>query len=109
MDNSTSDCQLNQREVDYEFESNEVPETLGCRSELFGCIVAGSVGVFTPLSVIDDQFVPNVGMTFTTLKDAENFYRNYAKATGFSTRVRSTNRKENEIKNQLITCSREEK
>ncbi|RYR26265.1 hypothetical protein Ahy_B02g060478 [Arachis hypogaea] len=88
MDDSSSDCQLNQGEVDYEFESNEVPE---------------------PLSVIDDQFVPKVGMTFTTLEDAGKFYRNYAKAAGFSTRVQSTNRKENEIKNQLITCSREGK
>ncbi|QHO48238.1 uncharacterized protein DS421_1g03850 [Arachis hypogaea] len=59
MDDSTSDCQLNPGEVDYEFESNEVPE---------------------PLSVVDDQFVPKVGMTFTTLEDAEKFYRNYAKA-----------------------------
>ncbi|XP_072074487.1 protein FAR1-RELATED SEQUENCE 5-like [Arachis hypogaea] len=48
-------------------------------------------------------------MTFTTLEDAGKFYRNYAKATGFSTRVQSTNRKGNEIKNQLITCSREGK
>ncbi|QHO06446.1 Protein FAR1-RELATED SEQUENCE [Arachis hypogaea] len=48
-------------------------------------------------------------MTFTTLEDAGKFYRDYAKAAGFSTRVRSTNRKENEIKNQLITCSRERK
>ncbi|RYR04965.1 hypothetical protein Ahy_B06g084779 [Arachis hypogaea] len=60
-----------------------------------------------PLSVVDDQFVPKVGITFTTLEDAGKFYRNYAKAAGFSTRVRSTNRKGNEIKNQLITCSRE--
>ncbi|RYR09108.1 hypothetical protein Ahy_B05g077205 [Arachis hypogaea] len=88
MDDSTSDYQLNQGEVDYEFESNENPE---------------------PLSVIDDQFVSKVGMTFTTLEDARKFYRNYAKAAGFSTRVRSTNKKGNEIKNQLITCSREEK
>ncbi|RYQ96742.1 hypothetical protein Ahy_B08g092611 [Arachis hypogaea] len=88
MDDSTSDCQLNPGEVDYEFESNEVPE---------------------PLSVVDDQFVPKVGMIFTTLEDAGKFYRNYAKAAGFSTRVQSTNRKENEIKNQLITCSREGK
>ncbi|RYR19409.1 hypothetical protein Ahy_B03g064178 [Arachis hypogaea] len=88
MDDSSSDCQLNQGEVNYEFESNEVPE---------------------PLSVVDDQFVPKVGMTFTTLEDARKFYRNYAKAAGFSTRVRSINRKGNEIKNQLITCSREEK
>ncbi|RYR15983.1 hypothetical protein Ahy_B04g072961 [Arachis hypogaea] len=88
MDDSTSDCQLNPGEVNYEFESNEVPE---------------------PLSVVDDQLVPKVGMTFTTLEDAGKFYRNYAKAAGFSTRVRSTNRKGNEIKNQLITCSREGK
>ncbi|RYQ92051.1 hypothetical protein Ahy_B09g098154 [Arachis hypogaea] len=88
MDDSTSDCQLNQGEVDFEFESNKVSE---------------------PLSVVDDQFVPKVGMTFTTLEDAGKFYRNYAKAAGFSTRVQSTNRKGNEIKNQLITCSRERK
>ncbi|RYQ97502.1 hypothetical protein Ahy_B08g093552 [Arachis hypogaea] len=88
MDDSTSDCQLNQGEVDYEFESNEVSE---------------------PLSVVDDQFVPKVGMTFTTLEDAGKFYRNYAKAADFSTRVRSTNRKGNEIKNQLIISSREGK
>ncbi|QHN98314.1 Transposon protein [Arachis hypogaea] len=88
MDDSTSDCQLNPSEVDYEFESNEVPD---------------------PLSVVDDQFVPKVGMTFTTLEDAGKVYRKYAKAAGFSTRVWSTNRKENVIKNQLITCSREEK
>ncbi|RYR14999.1 hypothetical protein Ahy_B04g071722 [Arachis hypogaea] len=87
MDDSSSDCQLNQGKVDYEFESNVVPE---------------------PLSVVDDQFVPKVGMTFTILEDAGKFYRNYGKAAGFSTRVRSTNRKGNEIKNQLITCSREE-
>ena len=62
-----------------------------------------------PLSVVDDELVPKVGMTFTTLEDAGKFYRNYAKAAGFSTRVRSTNRKGNEIKNQLITCSREGK
>ncbi|RYQ82900.1 hypothetical protein Ahy_B10g101484 [Arachis hypogaea] len=29
MDDSTSDCQLNQSEVDFEFESNEVPEDVG--------------------------------------------------------------------------------
>ncbi|RYQ79556.1 hypothetical protein Ahy_Scaffold5g107779 [Arachis hypogaea] len=96
MVDSTSDSQLNQSEVDYEFESNEVPEFLTW------CILQ-------PLFVVDDQFVPKVGITFTTLEDAEKFYRNYAKVAGFSTRVRSTNRKGNEIKNQLITCSREGK
>ncbi|QHO43884.1 Transposon protein [Arachis hypogaea] len=96
MVDSTSDSQLNQGEVDYEFESNEV------REFLTWCILR-------PLSVVEDQFVPKVGMTFTTLEDAGKVNRNYAKAAGFSIRVWSTNRKGNEIKNQLITCSREEK
>ncbi|RYR68185.1 hypothetical protein Ahy_A03g014667 [Arachis hypogaea] len=65
MDYSTSDCQLNQGEVDFEFESNEVLESL---------------------CVVDDQFVPKVGMTFNTLEDAAKFYKDYAKAAGFSTR-----------------------
>ncbi|QHN85699.1 Protein FAR1-RELATED SEQUENCE [Arachis hypogaea] len=98
MDHSTSDCQLNPGEVDYEFESNEVPEPVYLQFM-----------ALKPLSVVDDELVPKVGMTFTTLEDAEKFYRNYAKAAGFSTRVRCTNRKGNEIKNQLITCSREGK
>ncbi|QHO07828.1 Protein FAR-RED ELONGATED HYPOCOTYL [Arachis hypogaea] len=98
MDHSTSDCQLNPGEVDYEFESNEVPEPVYLQFM-----------ALKPLSVVDDELVPKVGMTFTTLEDAGKFYRNYAKAAGFSTRVRCTNRKGNEIKNQLITCSREGK
>ncbi|RYR19302.1 hypothetical protein Ahy_B03g064056 [Arachis hypogaea] len=48
-------------------------------------------------------------MTINTLEDAAKFYKGYAKATDFSTRVRSTKKKKNEIKNQLITYSREEK
>ncbi|QHN93497.1 Protein FAR-RED ELONGATED HYPOCOTYL [Arachis hypogaea] len=98
MDHSTSASQLNPGEVDYEFESNEVPEPVYLQFM-----------ALKPLSVVDDELVPKVGMTFTTLEDAEKFYRNYAKAAGFSTRVRCTNRKGNEIKNQLITCSREGK
>ncbi|QHO01062.1 Protein FAR-RED ELONGATED HYPOCOTYL [Arachis hypogaea] len=98
MDHSTSDSQLNPGEVDYEFESNEVPEPVYLQFM-----------ALKPLSVVDDELVPKVGMTFTTLEDAGKFYRNYAKAAGFSTRVRCTNRKGNEIKNQLITCSREGK
>ncbi|RYR47099.1 hypothetical protein Ahy_A07g033036 [Arachis hypogaea] len=40
MDDSTSNCQLNQGEVDYEFESNEVPETnptagLNCPARIY--------------------------------------------------------------------------
>ncbi|RYR38344.1 hypothetical protein Ahy_A09g043380 [Arachis hypogaea] len=53
---------------------------------------------------VDEHFVPKVGMNFKTLEDATKFYKNYSKAAGFSTRVRSTNKKDNEIKNQLITC-----
>ncbi|QHN76583.1 Protein FAR-RED ELONGATED HYPOCOTYL [Arachis hypogaea] len=98
MDHSTSDCQLNPGEVDYEFESNEVPEPVYLQFM-----------ALKPLSVVDDELVPKVGMTFTTLEDAGKFYRNYAKAAGLSTRVWCTNRKGNEIKNQLITCSREGK
>ncbi|RYQ82088.1 hypothetical protein Ahy_B10g100669 [Arachis hypogaea] len=48
-------------------------------------------------------------MTFNTFEDAAKFYKDYSKAAGFSTRVRSTNKKRNEIKNQLITCSRKGK
>ncbi|RYR58452.1 hypothetical protein Ahy_A05g024235 [Arachis hypogaea] len=85
---SISDYQLNHGEVDFEFESNEVPE---------------------PLSVVDEKLVPKVGMTFKNLEDAAKFYNDYVKAADFSTRVWRTNKKGNEIKNQLITCSREGK
>ncbi|RYR02733.1 hypothetical protein Ahy_B06g081545 [Arachis hypogaea] len=88
MDDLTSDSQLNQSEVDFEIESNEVPETF---------------------CAVDDQFVPKVGMTFKTLDDAAKFYKNYSKVADFSTRVWCTNKKGNEIKNQLITCTREGK
>ncbi|RYR25385.1 hypothetical protein Ahy_B02g059101 [Arachis hypogaea] len=84
-----------------------VVAVLGIRREKR--IMAGTRVFCWPLSVVDDELVPKVGMTFTTLEDAGKFYRNYAKAAGFSTRVRCTNRKGNEIKNQLITCSREGK
>ncbi|QHO06908.1 uncharacterized protein DS421_14g458960 [Arachis hypogaea] len=58
MDDSTLDCQLNQSKVDFETNSNEVPETF-CG--------------------VDDQFVPKVGMTFNTLEDAAKFYKDYSK------------------------------
>ncbi|RYR21908.1 hypothetical protein Ahy_B03g067202 [Arachis hypogaea] len=58
MDDSTSNSQVNQSEVDFKTESNEVPETF---------------------YVIDDQFVPKVGMTFKTLDDATKFYKDYSK------------------------------
>ncbi|RYR01742.1 hypothetical protein Ahy_B06g080604 [Arachis hypogaea] len=77
MDDLTSDCQLNQSEVDFEFESKEVPE---------------------PLCDVDEQFVPNVEMTFNTLEDATKFYKNYSKAAGFSTRVQAKIRRETKLR-----------
>ncbi|QHO12419.1 Transposon protein [Arachis hypogaea] len=73
MDDSTLDCQLNQGEVDFEFESNEILEKLYSISLCFNMVY------FAALCVIDDQFVPKVGMTFTTLEDAAKFYKDYAK------------------------------
>ncbi|RYR08252.1 hypothetical protein Ahy_B05g075834 [Arachis hypogaea] len=51
--------------------------------------------------VVDEQFVPKVGMIFKTLEEAEKFYKNYSKLAG------NTTWKGDEIKNQLIVCSRE--
>ncbi|RYR55631.1 hypothetical protein Ahy_A06g030814 [Arachis hypogaea] len=79
MNDSSSNCQLNQSKVDYCFDSNEAPKFL-CN--------------------VDEQFVPKLGMTFNMLDDAAKFYKNYSKVACFSTRVWSTNKKGNEIKNQ---------
>ncbi|XP_057760983.1 protein FAR-RED IMPAIRED RESPONSE 1-like [Arachis stenosperma] len=79
MDPSSSDSALNPGDVDYEFESNEVPEFLRW------CILQSVYSQFMalkPLSVVDNELVPKVGMTFRTLEDAGKFYRNYAKAAG---------------------------
>ncbi|XP_016196056.1 protein FAR1-RELATED SEQUENCE 1-like [Arachis ipaensis] len=65
MDDSISNCQLNQSEVNFETESNEVLETF-CG--------------------VDDQFVPKVWMTFNTLEDAAKFYKDYSNVAGFFTR-----------------------
>ncbi|RYR30580.1 hypothetical protein Ahy_B01g055327 [Arachis hypogaea] len=112
MDDSTSDCAEPESEVDFEFESNEVSEfmivelnnvaNLACEI----CYLLFELNFFYN---VDEQFVSKVGMTFNILEDAAKFYKDYSKAAGFSTRVRSINKKENEIKNQLITCSKEEK
>ncbi|RYR54152.1 hypothetical protein Ahy_A06g029404 [Arachis hypogaea] len=53
--------------------------------------------------VVDEQFVPKVGMTFKTLEEAGKFNKNYSKLAGFSTKIRNTTRKRDVIKNQLIT------
>ncbi|RYR39032.1 hypothetical protein Ahy_A09g044426 [Arachis hypogaea] len=59
--------------------------------------------------VVDEQFVPKFGMTFKTLEEAGEFYKYYSKLACFSTKIRNTTRKGDEIKNQLITYSRKEK
>ncbi|RYR04065.1 hypothetical protein Ahy_B06g083604 [Arachis hypogaea] len=41
-------------------------------------------------------------MTFKTLEKDGKFYKNYFKLVGFSTKIRNTNRKGDEIKNQLF-------
>ncbi|RYR14836.1 hypothetical protein Ahy_B04g071540 [Arachis hypogaea] len=56
--------------------------------------------------VVDEQFVPKVGMIFKTLKEVGKFYKNYSKLAGFSAKIRNTTQKGDEIKNQLIVCSK---
>ncbi|KAL4316587.1 hypothetical protein AHAS_Ahas15G0300000 [Arachis hypogaea] len=57
--------------------------------------------------VVDEKFVPKVGMIFKTLEKAGKFYKHYFKLADFSTKIRNTNRDRDKIKNQLIVCSRE--
>ncbi|RYR16477.1 hypothetical protein Ahy_B04g073506 [Arachis hypogaea] len=57
--------------------------------------------------VVDEKFVPKVGMIFKTLEEAAKFYKHYSKLAGFSTKIRNMTRDGDKIKNQLIVCSRE--
>ncbi|RYR35658.1 hypothetical protein Ahy_A10g050790 [Arachis hypogaea] len=57
--------------------------------------------------VVDEKFIPKVGMIFKTLEEAEKFYKDYFKLAGFSTKIRNTTRDGGKIKNQLIVCSSE--
>ncbi|KAL4396916.1 hypothetical protein AHAS_Ahas01G0139700 [Arachis hypogaea] len=56
--------------------------------------------------VVDEQFIPKVAMTFKILEEVEKFYKSYSKLIGFSTEIRKTTWKGDEIKNQLIICNR---
>ncbi|RYR00118.1 hypothetical protein Ahy_B07g088201 [Arachis hypogaea] len=49
--------------------------------------------------VMDEKFVPKVGMIFKTLEEARKFYKHYSKLAGFSTKIRNTNRDGDKIKN----------
>ncbi|RYQ79578.1 hypothetical protein Ahy_Scaffold5g107804 [Arachis hypogaea] len=108
MNDSSSNCQLNQSKVDYCFESNQVAK-FWCNLDS-NMVYYGMISVyFQFLCDVDEQLVPKVGMTFNTLEEAEKFYKDYSKLAGFSTKIRNKNKKENEIKNQLITYTREGK
>ncbi|RYR62010.1 hypothetical protein Ahy_A04g019309 [Arachis hypogaea] len=85
MNDSTSN-QLNENNLVYSSETNHADKT--------SCVV-------------DEKFVPKVEMIFTILEEAGKFYKHYSKLAGFSTKIRNTTRKGDEVKNQLIVCSRE--
>ncbi|RYR26316.1 hypothetical protein Ahy_B02g060547 [Arachis hypogaea] len=57
--------------------------------------------------VVDEKFVPKVGMIFKTLEEAGKFYKQYSKLASFSTKIRNTTQNGDKIKNKLIVCSRE--
>ncbi|RYR01128.1 hypothetical protein Ahy_B06g079971 [Arachis hypogaea] len=56
--------------------------------------------------VVDEKFVPKVGMVFKTLEKTGKFYKHYSKLVNFSTKIRNTTRDGDKIKNQLIVCTR---
>ncbi|MED6213638.1 hypothetical protein PIB30_095261 [Stylosanthes scabra] len=60
---------------------------------------------------VDEEHVPKVGMTFKSCTEAGEFYKEYAKRAGFSSKIRNSqrNKKTGAIKNQLFTCKREGK
>ncbi|XP_072080994.1 uncharacterized protein [Arachis hypogaea] len=57
--------------------------------------------------VVDEKFVPKVGMIFKTLEEVRKFYKHYSKLAGFSMKIRNTTRDGDKIKNQLIVFTRE--
>ncbi|XP_015960283.1 protein FAR1-RELATED SEQUENCE 6-like [Arachis duranensis] len=59
--------------------------------------------------VVDEKFVPKVGMIFKKLEEAEKFYKHYSKLADFSTKIKNMTRDRDKIKNQLIVCTREGK
>ncbi|RYR47788.1 hypothetical protein Ahy_A07g033754 [Arachis hypogaea] len=85
MNDSTSN-QLNDNDLVYSSETNDADETR---------------------CVVDEKFVPKVGMIFKTLEETRKFYKYYSKLAGFSTKIRNTTRDGDKIKNQLIVCTRE--
>ncbi|RYR69486.1 hypothetical protein Ahy_A03g016041 isoform A [Arachis hypogaea] len=105
-----NDSSSNKRnsDLDYSSESNQVDEEFlkSYNAQLHNGLVYDNI---SSKCVVDEQFVPKVGITFKTLEEARKFYKNYSKLTDFSTKIRNTTRKGDEIKNQSITCNREER
>ncbi|MED6172946.1 hypothetical protein PIB30_054634 [Stylosanthes scabra] len=60
---------------------------------------------------VDEEYVPKVGMTFKSCTEASEFYKEYAKRAGFSSKIRNSqrNKETGAIKNQLFTCKRKGK
>nr|XP_025674256.1 uncharacterized protein LOC112774693 [Arachis hypogaea] len=58
---------------------------------------------------ISDEEIPKVGMLFGTLKEARQFYYNYANKVGFEPHIRNTNFDKNGRTpiNQSIQCNRD--
>ncbi|RYQ85181.1 hypothetical protein Ahy_B10g104672 [Arachis hypogaea] len=84
---------------------------LNCPARIYVHIMK-DVGLWTlskSKCVVYEQFIPKVGMTFKTLEKVGKFYKDYSKLADFSIKIKNTTRKGDEIKNQLITCSREGK
>ncbi|RYR67253.1 hypothetical protein Ahy_A03g013559 [Arachis hypogaea] len=80
MNESTTN-QLNECDLDNSFEMHQFYETT---------------------YVVDEKFVPKVGMIFKTLEKAGKFYKYYSKLVGFSTKLRNMTPNGDNIKNKLI-------
>ncbi|KAF9600648.1 hypothetical protein IFM89_011231 [Coptis chinensis] len=52
-----------------------------------------SLSVETPNKVLEKLVVPKVGMSYQSLEEAKSYYLEYGKQNGFSTRVRSTQKR----------------
>ncbi|RYR53961.1 hypothetical protein Ahy_A06g029208 [Arachis hypogaea] len=89
--NDLTSNQLNDNDLIYSSETNDADE------------------IWITRCVVDEKFVPKVGMTFKTLEEVGKFYKHYSELAGFSTKIRNTTRDGDNIKNQLIVCTREER
>ncbi|KAF9590746.1 hypothetical protein IFM89_038059 [Coptis chinensis] len=73
-----------------------------------------SLSVETPNEVLEKLDVPKVGMSYQSLEEAKSYYLEYGKQNGFSTRVRSTQKRSRDRNDDEVTvcdmvCAREGK